>query len=399
MVECFRRVAQVCAAAEWEVYVRYGMIMLAVGLFIGVGAHSTAAQALKKPGDFPVIEGLPDPLIMNDGTRVATPEQWAARRKEIIGLLLTYEYGHMPPPPDNLAIEPKSVTPVLDGAAELRRVVLTMGPEHKAHMEAAVYVPTKGPGPFPVVVAIEPVWEEHLLPVAQRMVESGYAFAGYQRHDLDRDDADRSDGVHPLYPDYDWATLAVWAWGAMRAIDYLETVKEIDPARIVLTGHSRAGKTALLAGALDERVALTVPHGSGAGGAGSYRIVENGVETLALITDPKRFRYWFHPRLAEFVGQVNRLPFDQHFLKALVAPRGLFSIDGLGDLWANPKGTKATWYAAQPVFDLLGAGDKNAAYFRPGGHDTTTEDWEVLIAAADRLFSGRPLSLDAPGGP
>jgi dienelactone hydrolase len=253
-----------------------------------------------------------------------------------------------------------------------------------------MYMPA-GAGPLPVVLAVEPVWQDHLLPVAKLVAKAGYIFAGYERHDLDPDNADRSDGLHPLYPDYDWASLAVWAWGASRVVDYIEQTEAADATRIVLTGHSRAGKVALLAGALDTRIALTVPHGSGAGGAGSFRIVGQGAESLAAITEPDRFHYWFHPKLAEFAGNEELLPFDQHFLRALIAPRAVASIDGLDDRWANPDGTRAMCVAAQPVFAMLGAPRSNMACFRPGGHDMTLQDWDILLAVADNVLFQKPL--------
>ena len=141
------------------------------------------------------------------------------------------------------------------------------------------------------------------------------------------------------YPDHDWATLAVWAWGAMRAVDYLITLPQVDPRRIVITGHSRSGKAALLAGALDERIALVAPQGSGCAGAASYRFHGAGAETLADVT--RNFPYWFVPRLPAFAGKEERLPFDQHFLLALVAPRPLLTIDAEGDAWASPYGRQA----------------------------------------------------------
>lgn len=334
---------------------------------------------------------LPDPLQFKDGSRVERPEQWKARRQEIVDLVMGIEYGHMPPPPISIPVPSTESAHIDVAGATLNRAVLMLGPEETLPMQVGYYVPDSGSGPFPVVLAVEPVWEEHLYPVAKKITAAGYIFAGYQRHDLDRDDADRTDGVHPLYPTYDWASLAVWAWGALRVVDFLETVDAADVSRLVLTGHSRAGKVALLAGGLDTRVALTVPHGSGAGGAGSFQITDKGIETLELITDPERFHYWFHPNLATYAGRVNELPFDQHFLRALVAPRAVASMDGLDDQWANPAGTRAMRDAAQPVFDLLGAPGKNLAYFREGGHDTTMEDWDVLIAFADYVLKGTPL--------
>jgi dienelactone hydrolase len=337
---------------------------------------------------------------MATGAPVKTPEDWKQRREEIRAMLLHYEYGQAPPPPANLRAEIDSSEAVFDGAAQLVRLTLRMGPDEKVQMQAAVYVPAGG-GRKPVLLAIEPVWDTQLMPAAQQAVQRGYLFAGYRRQDLDPDDEDRSNGVHPLYPDYDWATLAVWAWGASRVVDYLDTRDDVDTSRIALMGHSRAGKTALLAAALDDRIALAAPHGSGAGGAGSFRICQKNAETLFLITDPKRFHYWFQPRLRDFAGKEDRLPFDQHFLRALVAPRALVSMDGLEDLWANPSGTALMWTAAQPVFDLLGAADRNVAYFRPGGHDTTEDDWTILLDYCDHFLFGktRPAETQRPASP
>jgi dienelactone hydrolase len=357
-----------------------------IGILIALfsGLMNTGAP-FPEVEQLPVLTALPDPLTMANGETVTTPEEWQQRREEITAMLLHYQYGHAPPPPGNLRAEEISREEVFEGAAHLVRLVLKMGPEEKVQIETAIYVP-EGAGKKPVLLAIEPVWNPSLMPAAQEAVRRGYLFAGFHRHDLDPDDEDRTNGVHPLYPGYDWATLAVWAWGASRVVDYLHTRDDIDTARIALTGHSRAGKTALLAAALDDRIALVAPHGSGAGGAGSFRVCGKNAETLFLITAPNRFHYWFQPRLRDFAGKEDRLPFDQHFLRALIAPRALVSMDGLEDLWANPPGTKLMWEAAQPVFDLLGASDRNLLYFRPGGHDMPDEHWTVLLDYCDHFF-------------
>lgn len=344
--------------------------------------------------ELPPREDLPDPLLASDGSRIESPEAWNVRREQIKALLLHYAYGQAPPPPA-WRVEAVASEPVLGGAAQLERFTLVMGPGDAVRLRSAIYVPA-GAGTRPVLLAIEPVWEPHFLPIAEEALRRGYSFAGYQRHDLDPDDEDRSDAVHPLYHEYDWATLAVWAWGASRVVDYLCSRDDVDAARIALTGHSRAGKTALLAAALDERIALVAPHGSGAGGAGSFRIAPKGAETLELITSPKRFHYWFHPRLREFVGKEDRLPFDQHFLRALIAPRVVVSVDGLEDHWANPVGTKRMWEAAQPVFDLLGTPDRNVLHFRQGGHDMTEVAWRAILDYCDHFFFDKPRPPDTP---
>lgn len=157
-----------------------------------------------------------------------------------------------------------------------------------------------------------------------------------------------------------------------------------------MTGHSRGGKTALLAGALDERITLVAPNGSGCGGAACYRIQGKDSETLEIITRPDRFCYWFQPRFRTFAGKESQLPFDQHFLKALVAPRALLSTDALGDHWANPPGTQATYLAVMPVFEFLGVPQKNGIHYREGKHEHNAEDWNALLDFADLQFFGKP---------
>jgi len=177
-------------------------------------------------------------------------------------------------------------------------------------------------------------------------------------------------------------------------LDYLETVPVIDVEQSVITGHSRTGKAALLAGALDERFAMVVPNGSGCGGAGAFRDAEAGVETLELITLKGRWKSWFNSNFGAFGKSVDRLPFDQHFMRALIAPRVLLSTDGLDDQWANPRGTQKAWMAAQPVFDFLGVPERNLCHFREGGHDQREEDLEVLLDVADWRFRNQSMTID-----
>ncbi len=263
-----------------------------------------------------------------------------------------------------------------------------MGPENSIPVNLGMIIPN-GPGPFPVILKNDRSIFQ--VPIAEEIVNRGYIVADYARTDLDPDQNNVVGPAQAAYPDYDWATLAVWAWGGMRVIDYLITLDCVDQHKIVFTGQSRGGKTALLAGAFDDRIAVTAPNGSGCGGAGSYRILGQKPENLDDITKPSRFSYWFHPRLREFVNRENQLPFDQHYLKALVAPRALISLDALGDLWANPLGTQQTYRAAQDVFDFLDATEQNGIHFRTGGHAQNEQDFRALVDFADKvLFKKNP---------
>ncbi|MBN2377298.1 MAG: hypothetical protein JXD22_12920 [Sedimentisphaerales bacterium] len=364
------------------------IILSAIPLIVLMTSCSITGNEPELPGidKLKVIEELPDPFLMNNGKRVRTRADWEKRRKEIKAMIQYYQYGHMPAAPGNITARELSREEIYDGKALKKHLLLSMGPDKNIIINLGIIMPT-GKGPFPVI--IKNANDIFYVPIAEEIVKRGYVVAEYRRTDLDPDENNIIGPAQKAYPDHDWATLAVWAWGGMRVIDYLTTLDYIDKRYIAFTGHSRGGKTALLAGALDERITLVAPNGSGCGGAGCYRIQGKKSETLKDITEPTRFSYWFHPRFRDFVNQETKLPFDQHFLKALVAPRALISIDALGDLWANPLGTQQTYLAAQPVFDFLNAGNKNAIHFRQGGHDQNEEDWHTLVDFADMVFFGK----------
>jgi hypothetical protein len=332
------------------------------------------------------INELPDPFLMNNGRRVKTGADWSRRREEIKAMMLYYQYGHMPPAPKLIIAKELLSQTVYDGGANKKHILLSMWPEKEVTINVGMIIP-KGEGPFPVILKNDR--DTFNVPIAEEIVKRGYIVADYVRTDLDPDRKETIGPAQAAYPDYDWATLAVWAWGGMRVIDYLITLEVVDSGKIAFTGHSRGGKTALLAGALDERIALVVPNGSGCGGAGCYRFEGEKCESLERITAPERFGYWFHPRFRDFADKETKLPFDQHFLKALVAPRALISIDALGDLWANPYGTQQSHRGAQPVFEFLGADDKLGIYFRTGGHAQNEDDWRTLVDFADKVFFGK----------
>jgi hypothetical protein len=171
-------------------------------------------------------------------------------------------------------------------------------------------------------------------------------------------------------------------------VDYLLTRPDVAKDQLTVTGHSRGGKTAILAGLMDDRVALTVPNNSGCGGAGCYRYQAPKSEDIAAIL--KNFPYWFQPQFGQFVGKVDRLPIDQHSVKAAIAPRALLSCEALGDLWANPEGSQVSYAAAKEVYDFLGAGDRIGITFREGKHEHNQQDWTALLDFADQLFRGKP---------
>jgi hypothetical protein len=180
-----------------------------------------------------------------------------------------------------------------------------------------------------------------------------------------------------------------------RAVDYLIKRDDIDRKRIAVVGHSRLGKAALLAAAFDERIALVIPHQAGCGGTAPSRGKVG--ESVKQIND--HFPHWFNRTFKEFNDQPNRLPFDQHCLVALVAPRPVLFSNAVEDTWANPEGQFQVLQAADPVYRFLGADGLEAKampkpgklvvtrlgyYIRPGKHSMTKADWMVFLDFADK---------------
>ncbi len=341
------------------------------------------------PDALPAIAELPDPFRFTDGHRVASADEWPARRAEMLELLLKYEYGHVPPAPGNVALDAVLESGTrFEGASTFQSARIKFGPGQSLSTTVHLYLPAGASGPLPLILRFG-LGGEH-APAANA---AGFAFACLDQTSLDPDTEgyDEAGPAQVAYPDYDWGSVAVWAWGASRALDYLATLPEIDPKQTVITGHSRTGKAALLAGALDERFAMVAPNGSGAGGAAVFRHAPKGIETLKLITEPARFKSWFQADFGRFGDSVERLPFDQHFLRAIIAPRPVLSTDAFGDQWANPEGVQHGWMAAQPVYAYLGVPDRNLIHVRAGGHDQLSEDFAVLLEVARAHFGGTKL--------
>ena len=381
------------------------LILLAlVTTLSAFAAQPPGVRDLPSVDEWPSVKDLPNPFIFNDGSSVKTKEDWGKRRNELKAFIQYYQYGHLPPASPvraNPQLDPRQNESLYGKGVTQRMIVLTMGPENKVSTIVLLTTPP-GNGPFPVIVRGDLGWGKLSDDIVKQALGRGYALAEFDRTLIAPDKKDVRTGIYEAYPDWDPSALAAWAWGFSRVIDYVETLPNIDKSKIIATGHSRGGKAVLLAGAMDERIALTVPNNSGCGGAGCYRFQADKSEDIAAIT--KNFPHWFHPRFRDFIGKVDQLPIDQHHLKALVAPRALLTTEALGDLWANPQGTQLTHAAARHVYDFLGAPDRIGIYFREGKHEHNADDWVVLMDFADKTLRGKPTDRDFsklafPGAP
>jgi hypothetical protein len=349
-------------------------------------AEPTRAAATTRP------EALPDPFRFTDGRRVASPQEWEARRKELLDLILMHEYGHLPPPPARVTsamLISHRYRPLMATHKQFK-VTCELGDAKPqvAFVIDLLYPP--GDGPFPVIVRGDMCWGKTPDLIARQILDRGYILADFNRCEFAPDRTEEAVGLFAAYPapDRAFGAIAAWAWGFERAVDFLLTQPEVDKEKIAITGHSRGGKAVLLAGATDERIALTAPNNSGTGGAASFRFQTAQSEPLRDIV--KNFPTWFSPRLKEFAGREDELPFDQHTLKAVIAPRALLTTEALADFHANPSGTWLTHRAAREVYAFLGEAGRIAISFRAGGHEHGAEGFAALLDFADEVFFGKP---------
>ena len=340
---------------------------------------------------------LPNPFRFADGAEVRSAEDWLKRRQEIRDLVVEIEYGGLPPTPNSTRLEELHTHTVTRmGDARFISCKVHTGPDRPFSFLMTLLIPP-GDGPFPVALTGDACWRFVTDEIAEEVLRRKVILAQFNRVEIvpDANRSDRTSGLYLAYPEGTYGAVAAWAWGYHRCVDALLDMQVVDSARIAVVGHSRGGQTVLLAGATDDRIALTAPNNSGAGGAGCFRW--QGPESETLADCVRVFPYWFGPRLQEFVGREDDLPFDQHFFKALVAPRALLTTEALDDLWANPSGTWQTHLAAREVYRFLGAEDRIGIWFREGEHKHSAEDWRAFLDFMDWQFCGgpRPSGLDA----
>jgi hypothetical protein len=401
---------------------------------------------------------LPDVLKTFDGQPVTDAKTWnEKRRPELLKFFESEYYGKVPASApkvfwqvvreDREALEGKAIMKVLAGH---------MGSPDGPAIDLTLYTPSDAKGPVPVLTsisfnfggagaragarglatgaealgrgpAIGPGAARARLGGAPATAPAGAAARGrgpggpprgtpaeligrgygsatinYSSIESDRDGQPNVNIVRKLalrpgqeYPDPDeWGTIASWAWGISRVMDYYETDPAVDARRVAITGTSRLGKTVTWAGANDPRIALVIACCGGEGGAALAR--RNYGETIAHLVAPSRYPYQFASDYAKYAADPGTSPVDTHCLLALMAPRPILLSTASTDGWSDPYGEFCAAIAATPVYKLLGKqgldGDKFPAANEPVGHELSyvmvqgghgTPNWDVWLKFMD----------------
>jgi len=369
---------------------------------------------------------LPLLLVTAEGQPVTTAEQWRnVRRPQIMSLFSNLVYGRVPAPssPIETTFEVKKTDPEFMGGKATRKDVQIRLSNDKGMVEmlVLVFVPNKGARPVPAFMKhsfndtkshdfdAHPLMRGRLRngwPLGE-FFERGYAFvAVYQQDLVGHNEVEFLRGIHRLFykegqsfpKAHEWGVLSAVAWGAMRAMDYLETDGDIDHTRVAIMGHSKMGKATLWTAAQDERFAMAISAQSGCAGAALWRR-RSGETMQKMVT---RFPYWLCRNAWKFVNQEDDLPVDQHMLLACIAPRPVYVHSAVGDTWADPRGEYISAYHAGEVYRLLGKKgltseslptvgkaiiDSDVGYHvRQGGHSIEKYDWDQFLNFADYHF-------------
>jgi hypothetical protein len=350
------------------------------------GGAGCPAPPLPPLEQLPSISSLPDPFLASSGQRIERKADWTCRRAEIRAQIEQYELGPKPPRPS-----------IVKGELAGEQLNITAGePERTVSFSVGITRPASAAGPVPALIvigrsALAPVFASRGAAVIT--FDNGAMGAQGNKREGEVYTNTRGQGTfYDLYgKDHGASSMMAWAWGVSRIIDALESTPaaNVDVKRLAVSGCSRNGKGALVVGAFDDRIALTVPQESGAGGSASWRISQaqmdeyratvnaspkpgEGIQTLASASGEQP---WFRESFGQFgksSADVSRLPFDHHMLLGLVAPRGLFVLDNTDMMWLGSVSSFTTAVAAAEIYAALGAREAMGAS-QVGGHPHCTE--------------------------
>ena len=332
------------------------------------------------------------------------PSPIGLSREEIIDLLLKEEYGYLPSAPYSVTATVKSEdTKFCAGKAELLSLELTCKAKWGEFSFPVYYTRVKATNEkkhaFPCFVHIN--FRDNVpdkYQPTEELIDAGYSVLSFCYKDVSSDDGDFTNGLAGVVyksgerSEYQCGKIGLWAYAACAVLEYALTLPEIDRTHISVVGHSRLGKTALLAGALDKRFFCAISNNSGCSGAALSR--ESKGETIADIT--RVFPFWFCKNYLKYAQNEDALPFDQHFLLAANANHKVYVASAIEDAWAYPKNEYLSCVAANDYFVSCGIDgfihpdyipeqpeklhDGNIGYhLRVGTHYLGREDWQNFI--------------------
>lgn len=352
-----------------------------LGLVFSFQQAAISSDQFPAVDELPANDHLPDPFqFFQSDRRVETREDWVERRAEMLLMVQHYSSGPAFPQTYNARETRVETRDVYDGKATHYSVSLAVGPGHAVDCRFEYVLPNRA-GPTPLLFYICPRAEfaEETVPWRERIVDRGYGFVwvivgqfnGYKDHGPVKD----------VFPDVPGNTMMAWVWGINEVIHYLDDTHEID--QVIVTGTSRFGKTAAMAGVMNERIDLTVPV-TGGFGVRLFNERDSRQPASAFAN-----RCWSNDVFPTFAGQLNRMPIDQHFVGALIAPRGLLGIMGAENNDKNVGHIEA-YEALVPVYEWFGATEKLGLYdHAPRGHGFGEDDVFTILDFADRIFYGR----------
>lgn len=387
---------------------------------------------------------LPEILLTASGEKITNQSDWISKRRpEILQLFRDHVYGNIPE--GKIDVSSRTISHrdrALEGKATRDEVVITLSAgEKKAELNLLIYLPAEAEGPVPVFMSLNFYGNHAVSPETDiqmpsawtrnnqnlgihdnrshngirgvresrwqvnKIIGRDYGLVTLYYGDIDPDFHDGfKNGVHSLFSEEgedrsgsSWGSISAWGWGLSRVLDYLETDNRIESRKVALIGHSRLGKAALWAGAMDPRFSLVISNNSGCGGAALSRRAYG--ETVKRIT--ASFPHWFCEKFSEYGGNESHLPVDQHMLIALMAPRPVYVASAQEDRWADPKGEFLAAKNASAVYSLFGLEGLPAQempevdspstgtigyHMRTGVHDVLAYDWEQYLSFADKHF-------------
>lgn len=419
-----------------------GLIILMLFCFLSGGLHAQQRNVIDDEAKVPEYK-IPDVLTRFNGGKVKTAKDWYKKqRPEILQKFTDEIYGKVPGQLGIHEVKVWETSPdALNGLAVRKQLSLFFKKGDKnLEVNVLMYLP-KSQQKVPVFLAYNfsgnhavyndpnirlteswvnndpsvgiinnQVTEQSRATASNRwpveeIIKSGYGLVTLYYGDVDPDKDDFSDGIQPFFyqenqthPKFDeWGSIAAWAWGLSRVMDYLEKDDLADAKKVAVLGHSRLGKTALWAGATDQRFAMVVSNESGCGGAALSKRIFG--ETVQIINTS--FPHWFCGNFKKYNDNEADLPVDQHMLLALIAPRPLYVASAEGDKWADPRGEFLAAKYASAVYELLGMEGLPVKempevnhpvmgtigyHIRSGKHDLTLYDWQQYIRFADKFF-------------